>query len=168
MPVLRSLNRQIEKALKTLLAAMFAAMVGVVFLQVVSRNILEMTFIGILDIAQLLFSWCIFLGAALAVRWDAHYNLDLVPEHWHKANTALKAFGHAASLVVVYVLAVHGYYFAVSGSTQEVVSLQISGTWLFIPIPIGGTLMLLFLIEMIPDEIAAIRRESADRKAAGR
>ena len=130
MNAIRTLNRRLDKALQMLLAVMFAYMIFVVFLQVFSRNVLEVSFIGILDIAQLLFSWSIFLGAAVALRWDTHYNLDLIPAHWHKT------------------------------------SLQISGLWLFLPIPLGGIAMGLFLIEMIPDEIRQLRAESDARKAA--
>ena len=166
MNAIRTLNRRLDKALQMLLAAMFACMIFVVFLQVFSRNVLEVSFIGILDIAQLLFSWSIFLGAAVALRWDTHYNLDLIPAHWHKTNVLLKAFGHSASLVVVYVLAVHGYDFTINSSSQEIPSLQISGLWLFLPIPLGGIAMGLFLIEMIPDEIRQLRAESDARKAA--
>lgn len=167
MNAIRTINRRLDKALQMLLAVMFASMIFVVFLQVFSRNILEVSFIGILDIAQLLFSWSIFLGAAVALRQDAHYNLDLIPPHWHKTNACLKAFGHSASLIVVYVLAVHGYDFTINSSTQEIPSLRISGLWLFLPIPLGGLAMGLFLIEMIPDEIKQLRADSDARKAAG-
>jgi TRAP-type C4-dicarboxylate transport system permease small subunit len=167
MTFIRTINRAIDWVLKYFLSAMFALMVIVVFVQVFSRNVLETSFIGILDIAQLLFSWCIFIGAALALRRDAHYNLDLIPAHWHGANAFLKAFGHSASLVVVYVLAVIGYDFTLNSSSQEIPSLQISGMWLFMPIPIGGIVMGLFLIEMIPDEIRQIRADHAERKAVG-
>lgn len=167
MTFIRTINRAIDWVLKYFLSAMFALMVIVVFVQVFSRNVLETSFIGILDIAQLLFSWCIFIGAALALRRDAHYNLDLIPTHWHGANAFLKAFGHSASLVVVYVLAVIGYDFTLNSSSQEIPSLQISGMWLFMPIPIGGIVMGLFLIEMIPDEIRQIRADHAERKAVG-
>lgn len=168
MNAIRAVNRHIDGVLKKLLAIMFALMIIVVFVQVFSRNLLETSFIGILDIAQLLFSWCIFIGAALALRRDAHYNLDLIPEHWHSANACLKAFGHSASLVVVYVLAYIGLDFTLSSSSQEIPSLEISGLWLFLPIPIGGIVMGLFLIEMIPDEIRQIRADHAERNEVSR
>lgn len=168
MNAIRAVNSFIDKTLKKLLAIMFALMVIVVFVQVFSRNVLETSFIGILDIAQLLFSWCIFIGAALALRRDAHYNLDLIPAHWHGANAFLKAFGHSASLVVVYVLAVFGFEFTLSSSSQEIPSLEISGLWLFLPIPLGGLVMGLFLIEMIPDEIRQIRADHAERREMSR
>ena len=157
MERLRSFNRTLDHIIQKLLAGLFGGMIVVVFLQVFARNVLEVPLIWTLDLAQLLFSWTIFIGAALALRWNAHYNLDLIPKHWTTVDAALTIICHLGSIIVVALLIYNGSIFADIGLTRSSVAIGISEFWFFLPIPLGGVCMALFLAEAIPTDLAAIR-----------
>ena len=156
MSILRRLNRYLDTGLRYFLAFLFAGMIVVVFTQVFARNILQVPMVWTLDMAQLLFSWCIFMGAALALRWDAHYVLDLMPDHWHVSRTSLKIFAHIGSVIVVGVMLYNGVIFTDMGLTRFAPALGISEFWFFLPIPLSAALMVPFLAEQIPDDIRSL------------
>lgn len=131
------------------LAAAFAAMIVTVGLQVLARNVLRVPLIWTGDVAQLLFGWIIFVGAACAYRRGVHYTVDLLPEGWARGRRALDLVGYLLALMVIYVLVVHGWTLAGIRSTGTVQSLGISRFWMFLPIPVGGALMLLFWLEHV-------------------
>ncbi|WP_048646693.1 TRAP transporter small permease [Nitratireductor soli] len=127
----------------------FLAMVVTVGLQVGARNVLKLPLIWTLDLAQLLFSWLIFIGAAVAFRRGAHYVVDLWPENWRRFRFVLEIVGVLAAAIVIYVLVVHGWTLVEIRSTSNVSTLGIAHSWMFLPMPIGGGLMLIFLIEAV-------------------
>ncbi len=156
MSLLRSLNRYLDTGLRYFLAFLFAGMIVVVFTQVFARNVLQVPMVWTLDMAQLLFSWCIFIGAALALRWDAHYVLDLMPGHWKISRTSLKIIAHIGSVIVVGVMLYNGLIFTDMGLTRFAPALGITEFWFFLPIPLSAALMIPFLCEQIPDDIRSL------------
>lgn len=140
------LNTLLEQLFGALLAALFAGLILVVFLQVVARNILRVPMIWTLDLAQLLFSWCIFLGAALAFRHGQHYVVDIWPRGGRLGFLPV-VIPFLASAVVVYVLVRNGTSMAQIGLNRTSPALGISEFWFFLPIPLGGVCMALFLVE---------------------
>lgn len=153
---LRRLNKYLDTGLRYFLAMLFAGMIVVVFTQVFARNVLQIPMVWTLDLAQLLFSWCIFIGAALALRWDAHYVLDLMPDHWVKGRTSLKLLAHVGSVVVILVMLINGVIFTQMGMTRFAPALGISEFWFFLPIPLSAALMIPFLCEQIPGDIKTL------------
>ncbi|MEO0385943.1 MAG: TRAP transporter small permease [Pseudomonadota bacterium] len=155
--MLTRLNTFVEGLVGWLMAAAFAALIGVVALQVLARNVFAMPMIWTLDAAQLLFAWCIFLGAGIAFRRGAHYCVDLWPPSGPLARVpVICAF--IASGVVVYVLIWHGLEMAEIGARRQSQTLGISLYWNFVPIPIGGVLIGLALLEQIE---GLVRRTAA-------
>ncbi|MEJ8473751.1 TRAP transporter small permease [Roseibium algae] len=127
----------------------FAALIINVGLQVLSRNVLHTAMIWTGDVAQLLFAWLIFLGAALGLRLGAHYKIDMFPQTNPVLSRAIFSIEILAGLAVAIILLRYGWDLAVMRSTAEVQSLGISRFWMFLPMPISGALMLLFLVETI-------------------
>lgn len=125
----------------------FLCLTITVGLQVVARNLFKLPLIWTLDLAQLLFSWLIFVGAAVAFRKGMHYTVDVLPESWTRLRAALDLVSFAAAAIVIYVLVVHGWTLTQIRYSGTVQSLGISRAWMFAPIPLSGLLMLLFLIE---------------------
>jgi len=137
----------VERVVETACWMGFLALILTVGFQVFARNILKMPFVWTMDLAQLLFAWLIFVGAAVAFRRGGHYAIDIFPPTWTRWSAALNAFGAAASLCVIYVLIRYGWTLVVLRDTSEVETLGITGAWFFVPIPVCGALMLLFLVE---------------------
>ncbi|WP_163272166.1 TRAP transporter small permease [Chelativorans alearense] len=127
----------------------FLVLVVTVGLQVGVRNIFKLPLIWTLDLAQLLFSWLIFIGAAVAFRRGAHYMVDIWPEDWARFRAVLDIIAIAAAAVVIYVLIVHGWTLVDIRRTSTVASLGISHSWMFLPMPLSGGLMLIFLAEAV-------------------
>jgi len=137
---------QIDHTLRALLAAMFAGLIFVVAFQVTARNLLFISASWTIECAQLLFSWCIFLGAGLAFRYRQHYIVDLWPAESRFA-PLIKVFNYVTTFVVVYVLIWHGAIMSNTGLNRLSLGLGISEFWFYLPIPICGSIIMLFLIE---------------------
>ena len=146
----------LERVVSWALGGLFAALIVVVGLQVAARNVFQVPMIWTLDVAQLLFSWCIFLGAAPAWRRGAHYEVDLWPSGGPLARVP-RAVAVLATLAVVYVLVWHGFEMAQFASRRTSQSLGITEYWYFLPIPLCGGLIAVFLAE------ALLRRPGAAR-----
>jgi TRAP-type C4-dicarboxylate transport system permease small subunit len=147
MPVLGKLNAAVERALLALFSFLFGVMIVDVMIQVVSRNT-GVPILWTLDLAQLMFSWCIFLGAAVGVRRGVHYVIVLFPEHMWRTNAVLKLVSVVAIALVSLVMLRYGFAFSRMGASTEVESLGISQYWYFLPIPLSGGLIMLFLVEI--------------------
>lgn len=154
---MRRINDAIERVLAAGLAFLFACLICVVGFQVLSRNVLQVAMIWTPDVAQLLFSWCIFLGAALAFRKGAHYEVNVWPRG-SIASLATGAFSIVAAVVVIFILVRYGAAMVSFISSRTVQSLGLSRAWYFAPIPLGAALMALFLLEHVVD--LARRRRS--------
>ncbi|RST83887.1 TRAP transporter small permease [Aquibium carbonis] len=156
--MLKRFNDLVTLAVETALGVGFLALIGTVALQVVARNLLGLPFIWTLDLAQLLFSWLVFVGAAVAFRRGAHYTVDLWPENSPRIDRVLQAISLLGAVVVVFVLLRYGWNLTRIRWSGSVQSLGISRGWMFVPIPLSGALMLLFLIEFLS---GVLRRREA-------
>lgn len=137
-----------EAVVIRLLAAAFAALIAVVAIQVLARNVAAMPVIWTLDVAQLLFSWCIFLGAGVAFRRGAHYVVNLWPVTGPLSLIPAVA-SFVASAIVVVVLVRNGIDMAEIMTRRQSQTLGISLTWYFAPIPICGALIGMALLEQV-------------------
>lgn len=142
------LNTALETLLGWFVGAVFAGLIAVVAIQVLARNLFALPMIWTLDLAQLLFAWCIFVGAGLAFRQGAHYIVDLWPAEGRLSWIPVLA-GFAAGVVVAYVLIRHGAEMVDLMARRKSQSLGISRSWYFVPIPICGLLIGLALLEQV-------------------
>ncbi|WP_116134041.1 TRAP transporter small permease [Tropicimonas sp. IMCC34043] len=155
------LNRLCDRVTSVVHLAMwtaFAALIATVALQVIARNILHAPMIWTGDLAQLLFAWLIFVGAAAGLRTGAHYDVDLLPTDRPAVAIAVEAISLAAGACVAWMLVRYGWELAQVRATAQVQSLGISRFWMFLPMPVSGALMALYLVEMLAD--FAARRPS--------
>ncbi|MBT9385948.1 TRAP transporter small permease [Pseudooceanicola sp. CBS1P-1] len=127
----------------------FAAMIVAVAFQVLARNVLDLPVIWTGDLAQLLFTWLIFIGAALGLRTGAHYFVDVLPTHRPNVAFAVEVISLVAGVCVAWILGVHGWQLAQMRASGEIQSLGISRFWIYLPLPVSGALMAIFLLEMI-------------------
>lgn len=138
----------IDHKLRMFLAILFAGLISVVAFQVIARNLLAISAPWSLECAQLLFSWCIFIGAGLAFRHGQHYIVDLWPSD-SQFNILPNVITLLSSGVVIIVLIRHGAAMSLLGFNRTSLGLGISEFWFYLPIPISGILMAVFLIEKL-------------------
>lgn len=146
--MLKTFGDALDRLFQTILAGLFAGLIAVVFVQVAARNILMVPMTWTLDLAQLLFSWCIFLGAAFAYRRGGHYLVNLWPDD-SPLNIIPRIATILAAGVVVFVLVWHGALMSQIGLNRVSLSLNISEFWYYVPIPICGVLIGLFTLESL-------------------
>lgn len=138
---------RVTRVAEVLTGALFFGLIVTVALQVITRNVLRMPMLWTGDVAQLLFAWLIFVGAAIGLRKGAHYAIDLLPQDNALVRAGIEWIGITAGGVVVYIMIVNGWALASLRASGEVQTLGISRLWLYVPIPISGVMMALFLVE---------------------
>lgn len=165
MGSVRSLIDLLERVVSTALWLGFAALIVTVGLQVLARNVFQVPMIWTLDLAQLLFAWLIFIGAAIAYRRGAHYRIDMLPPGWSRASLVLNVVGVVTSVVVIYVLVRYGWFLTALRWRSEVQALGISQGWFYISIPVSGALMGLFLAEAVASKFFPAREGRGEGQA---
>jgi TRAP-type C4-dicarboxylate transport system permease small subunit len=134
----------------------------IVFLQVFNRFILKAPLAWSEDLAMLLFQWVAFLGAAVGVKRTRHFGIELVVKRM-SAETRYWieiAFTPLVVGVVAVVMIVQGYNLLQFNYNRIYSSMDLSYIWAYLPIPISGILILIFLIQQ---EIQRLKGRKAKR-----
>ena len=150
-------NAGLERALVRLLALLFAALILTIAWQVAGREVLRVPALWTQEAALLLFTWCVFLGSAVAVRRSTHYVCEVLPPSLPRGRACLKLLGDAGILIGAIVLLWGGLGFAEIGLFRELETLGIAEAWQMAAMPVGAALMLPFLGEVVGRDIAALR-----------
>ncbi|WP_096438659.1 TRAP transporter small permease [Alteribacter populi] len=156
MRVLKTINDWVERGLITISVLLFITYISLILLQVVSRNYLNLPVLWAQEVALFCFLWTIFLGAAIGLRKRKHYLVEVFPKKMKKTNGFLSLFAHISITLLIYVLIVGGYDFAQMGLTRLSNALEIPQAYLFASIPAAGVVMLLFIFELILQDIRAL------------
>jgi len=157
MQALSRLTRFLEMVLLWFLAVLFGVLCVSVFYQVLVRNVFGGGGLWTFDIAQLTLAWCVFIGAAVAVRRGMHYYVEMLPGSFVKTNRVMKLCSDLAITIVAVVLLVYGLEFLDTGSATDQDTLPFSMFWNYLPLPASGGFMLVFLIEIWIADVAALR-----------
>jgi TRAP-type C4-dicarboxylate transport system permease small subunit len=123
------------------------ALALVVFLQVFNRFVLKAPLAWSEDLAMLLFQWVVFLGAAIGVRRLRHFGIDLVvkkmPPGWH----------HTIDLIIPFIMGIVALTMITEGiqllsynQSRIYATMNLSYLWAYLPIPVSGCLMILYLV----------------------
>lgn len=129
-------------------AVLLAAMCVVAVVQVVSRYIFASPPAWTEEMAMLLFAWLVFVGAALALKHNEHFAVDVLV-------TALPAWPRRIVHLLILILTLvfsgllmwFGERLAEDNWTVKTAVLEIPRTWLYASVPFGGALMLVRTLE---------------------
>lgn len=157
LAVLEAMNRVVERILLRLLALLFGLLVVTVAWQVAGREAFGVAAIWTQEAALLLFTWCVFLGAAVAVRRSRHYACEVLPPSSRRARAVLKVVADLAVAAGAAVLLWGGVSLAEFGVDRDLETLGIAEVWQFAALPAGALLMLPFLIEVLLRDLATLR-----------
>jgi TRAP-type C4-dicarboxylate transport system permease small subunit len=135
----------------------------VVFLQVFNRFILKAPLSWSEDLAMLLFQWVAFLGAAVGVKRSRHFGIELVVKklsagarHWIEIAVIPVIMG-----IVAVVMITEGCRVIQFNYTRVYSSMDVSYVWAYLPIPVSGILILIYLIQR---EAGRLRDRKAERR----
>lgn len=115
------------------------------FLGVFSRYVMVRTFTWYDEIARGCFVWLTLLGAAVGVKRHAHFRLQIVVDRLSPRLRQATVF--LLPLVVIIfagVLIQQGLVFLELGKFQQTPVMGLPKTWIYVAIPIGGVLMILY------------------------
>lgn len=145
-------------------ALLMVALVVVVFIQVFNRFVLQTPLAWSEDLAMLLFQWVVFVGAALGVKRMRHFGIELVvrqfSEHWRHR---IELVAPLVMLVVAVVMIFQGYAILTLNINRTFATMDLSYTWAFLPIPVGGILIIIYLIQLEIERWKQARKEAHQR-----
>jgi TRAP-type C4-dicarboxylate transport system permease small subunit len=141
-------KRLLGEGIEWVSAVLVVALTVVVFIQVFNRFVLKTPLAWSEDLAMLLFQWVAFLGAAIGVKRMRHFGIELV------VRALPEGVRHRIELLVPLIMAIVGLTMLIQGWTlltlnwnRTYSTMNLSYTWAFLPIPLSGALILLYLLQ---------------------
>ena len=124
------------------------ALAIVVFLQVFNRFVLKAPLAWSEDLAMLLFQWVAFLGAAVGVKRMRHFGIELVVKRMSgRARHWIEILVPFIMGIVAVTMITEGYTLIRLNRNRIYSSMDLSYIWAYLPIPISGVWMIVFLIQ---------------------
>jgi TRAP-type C4-dicarboxylate transport system permease small subunit len=158
------LKKAFDNLIEGVCAVLMVALAVVVFIQVFNRFVLQTPLAWSEDLAMLLYQWVVFVGAALGVKRMRHFGIELVvrqfPEQWRHRIELLTPL---VMLGVAVVMIVQGYSILTLNINRTFATMDLSYTWAFLPIPLGGVLIIVYLIQLEIERWKRVKEEGHTR-----
>ncbi len=144
-------------------------MLGLIFLQVISRYFFGYTFEWSEELARFLFVWVVFLGSALIMGESGHLSVQLLARKLQgsMAGLALEVFVNLCSYAFIMLLLVQGSKMTSVMTFQTAPGLGISMSSVYVIIPVSACLMLLYLLKDTVRIFKAIKNHNRQAESAG-
>ena len=137
----------IENVVEWIAAVMMVALAIVVFIQVFNRFVLKAPLAWSEDLAMLLFQWVAFLGAAIGVKRMRHFGIELVVKKLPAAiHRRVERIVPVMIGIVALTMITEGIKLIGFNKNRIYSSMDLSYVWAYLPIPVSGCLMILYLI----------------------
>lgn len=104
------------------------------------------------DVAKMLFLWIVFLGGAVAVKYDAHVRMAMISEHLARRSHAGAVWDgviRASPILVGALLLFFGVRVVQISMYREMPSLEISVGYFMTIIPFSGALMIYYALRWL-------------------
>lgn len=165
-PLTKLLNGY-HRLLKILLTALMGLMIVPVTMQVLSRYTgVIPRYIWTEEVARFCFVWIIMIGAMIAVRDRAHFEVDLLPQPKTPRQQGLAGLVvHGAMMLMAVAFVYYGYDFAQFGARQTSEMSGLNMLWIYIAFPLAGVTWVLFLAEEIVADLRLFRQASGTSSA---
>lgn len=142
----------------------FCIMQACVFLQVFTRYVLNIPLSWPEEVARYSLVWLTFLGASAAVRANDHIRIDAllvkVPSNIRSQLIILMNLC-AASILIAVTPAGFGLVSLMTGIPTA--ALQVSMSWVYLPVPLSFSLMIAQLVTHSIAEVRSLRRNRQGR-----
>jgi len=139
-------RRALANTVEIACALLTGGLALVVFVQVLNRYLFKTPLAWSEDLAMLLFQWVAFLGAAVGVKRSQHFGIEIavraLPPRLHRWAVRLVPVPVAAVAVV---LVVYGSRMVAMNTSRTFPTMDLSYLWSYLPLPISGGLMLVYL-----------------------
>jgi TRAP-type C4-dicarboxylate transport system permease small subunit len=156
---MRSLVERLERIQTWITCGFIAVLTVCVSVQVFVRYVLQKPlFLWSEELARFILIWMVFLGIGVGVKNDGHFAMDVLPpllgRRW---GAVVRLFSDLCMGVILILLILAGLRFSWFGLFQNSPNMEILMAWIFISIPIGGILALIYLVERIQQRVRDIR-----------
>jgi TRAP-type transport system small permease protein len=136
--------RALEKLLRVVVATLVATIAVMVAAQVVFRYAVQEPIVWSEEFTTLCYQWLTYLGAALAVRYRAHFGVDFVVRLLGPAwKRTLEWIEHAVIWLLALFMVVYGWRIVESSALQMYPTLPFSVGTGYLVLPIAGVLFVL-------------------------
>lgn len=144
-----------------LAVAIFAALTGVVVLQVVNRVALHLPIIWSEEVARFLFLWVVMLGAALSVKRRRHFVLDVLPRRLGAEPGPLgffvDVFPDLCVLGFSAFLLVQGIVYVQAGTFRTGTNSEVNMAFVYAAIPLFAALSLVYSVRNLVADYRTFR-----------
>ena len=150
--------RSLEQALRFAVGGLVAAITVLVAAQVVFRYAVKEPIVWSEEFTTLCYQWLSYLGAALAVRYRAHYGVDFVVRflgpRW---KAPLEWLEHAVVWLIALFMLFYGWRIVESSWVQMYPTLPFSVGVGYLVLPIAGALFILMDLPVMLERRKAVR-----------
>ncbi|MCM0706292.1 TRAP transporter small permease [Faecalicatena sp. BF-R-105] len=148
--MLKRISNVFYHTLYHLSAVGFGALVALLFIQIVTRNLLKFTSSSIDEFTKFLFVWVMYLEISLAVRNERHIRVDfLIDKIKGKARRALDIVNCLLTIFFFVVLFIFGTQYGMSTVRMISPILKWSMGAMYLCIPVGCFFSILFSVEKL-------------------
>ena len=148
--ILRKLLDYIDSAMKYIFYVLLATMLGVAFLQVIARSVLSISVSWTDELTRYLFIWLIFIGIAFSIRRAGHISIDTIYLFIKEdKKETYRKFLYILQIVFFAAVFFFSFNFMVSNFTNTSPAMQLPMGYVYMSLPIGCILSILFLLEKI-------------------
>jgi len=138
------LLRSVEQALRGVVAALVVAICVMVTAQVIYRYAVKEPIVWSEEFTTLCYQWLSYLGAALAVRYRAHYGVDFLVRFFGPSlRRALEWLEHAVVWSLAAFMVFYGWRIVENSWLQQYPTLPFSVGTGYLVLPIAGVLFIL-------------------------
>lgn len=148
---MKSLVERLERIQIWLTFGLISLLTVSVSVQVFVRYVLQKPlFLWSEELARFVLIWMVFLGIGVGVKNGAHFAMDILPGLLgRRLGTAVRLFADLSMGLILILLVLAGLRFSYFGLFQYSPNLEILMVWIFISLPIGGLLALIYLGERV-------------------
>ncbi len=150
MLILNKLTRWLVTGVKYTTFVLLAALVVIIFVQVVFRYLLDSSLSWSEELARFLFIWIIMLGASTGIKERYHVAITAFIS-WLPSvpRRAIWFFVELVCLGVAIFMLLYGMDMAGNVTSQLSPAMRVSMFWVYLAVPVSGGLMLIYLVESL-------------------
>ncbi len=156
--MLTRINNILERVLLAIVGPVFGVFIVAIFIQVVARNWLQIAILWPDELSRMCFLWTVMIGAAIAVRRQVHYEINIFPDHWFRFSLVLKIFGLLISVVFILVMLYYGAQFTSMSVFSISETLELPWSYIYVSMPFAAAVMLLFWLEIVLHDLRSFGR----------
>ena len=139
-----------EKFLEYSLLLLITLVIILVLIQVVSRYVVQLPFIGIEELARLVFVWACFLGTGLGVVRGRHISIDFLMRVFPPGIVDLLSLVTLLMILMISaVMVTHGGYFVINrwSFPDYSTALMYPRSLFYVPVPVSGAIMFVYTLK---------------------